>query len=45
MVYGFYEDSMWKFGLKDRGRNNGYAITMGSLEALFANVEIATFPL
>ena len=45
MVYGFYEDGNWKFGLKDRGRNNGYAIKMNSLDALYVENVIAQFPL
>ena len=45
LIYGFYEESTWKFGMKDRGRNNGYAIKMDSLDALYVNVEVAGFPL
>ena len=45
MVYGFYEDGNWKFGLKDRGRNNGYAIKMNSLDALYVENSIAKYPL
>ena len=45
MIYGFYEDNTWRFGLKDRGRNNGYGIKMETLDALYVNIENATFPL
>ena len=45
MVYGFYEDGNWKFGLKDRGRNNGYAIKMNSLDALYVENSIAKYSL
>lgn len=45
IIYGFYEESTWKFGMKDRGRNNGYAIKMTSLDSLFVNVDVAKFPI
>ena len=44
MIYGFYEDG-WKFGLKDRGRNNGYSIRMENFQALCCKIENAKFPL
>ena len=45
LVYGFYEENDWKFGLKDRGQNNGYSIKVSSLKALYVNTGIATYPL
>ena len=45
LIYGFHEGNEWKFGLKDRGQNNGYAIKMSSLESLYVNVDIAKYPL
>ena len=45
LIYGFHEGNEWKFGLKDRGQNNGYAIKMSSLESLYVNLDIAKYPL
>ena len=45
LVYGFYEENDWKFGLKDRGQNNGYSIKVSSLKALYVTTGIATYPL
>ena len=45
LVYGFYEENDWKFGLKDRGQNNGYSIKVSSLKALYVTTSIATYPL
>ncbi len=45
LVYGFYEEGQWQFGLKDRSKNNGYAIRMENLTDLYVNIAFANFPL
>ena len=41
LVYGFYEENQWKFGLKDRGQNNGYSIKLSKSEGQCVSIDVA----
>lgn len=45
IVYGFHENGEWKFGIKDRSKNNGYSIYMKTPKCLYASVKVASYPL
>ena len=45
MLYGFYNDGDWKFGLKDRTMSNGHKICVQTPTSLYMYLEEANFPI